>query len=249
MKTKRVNLPDNAREKKTIDNYLTDTYNKEGRFTNSQKLYEKHRKTEETEAYNTNVNLRALTISSGKDNTWEFFLYLSIGVKESAFYLASSFWEGFGTTKDEFLGYLSMAIGVKLGDKKSIELVGDEPIPKDAKDLADKCITQINKNAREVGSKKITYEEAIGYGKLVDKILKSHSKPTFEENILPGSIKGYADFVEVVEYSLYPTLDTFEGASSSHLNASYETCPDTSDSEADIALAGSTKLHVCCEIM
>lgn len=248
MKTKRVNLPDNAREKKTIDNYLTGIYNKEGRFTTSQKLYEKHRETEETEAYNTNVNLRALTISSGKDNTWEFFLYLSIGVKESAFYLASSFWEGFGTTKDEFLGYLSMAIGVKLGDKKSIELVGDEPIPKDAKDLADKCIAQINKNAREVGNKKITYEEAIGYGKLVDKILKSHSKPTFEENILPGSIKGYADFVEVVEYSLYPTLDTFEGASSSHLNASYETCPD-SDSEADISLAGSTKLHVCCEIM
>ncbi|WP_342259551.1 hypothetical protein [Candidatus Tisiphia endosymbiont of Metellina segmentata] len=250
MKTKRVNLPDNAREKKTIDNYLTGIYNKNGRFTDLQESYDVSRKTENTEAYNTNANVRDCITMSNLDEAWEFFLYLSIGVKESAFYLASSFWEGFGTTKDEFLGYLSMAIGVKLGDKKSIELVGDEPIPKDAKDLADKCITQINKNAREVGSKKITYEEAIGYGKLFDKILKSHSKPTFEENILPGSIKGYADFVEVVEYSfLYPTLDTFEGASSSQLNASYETCPDTSDSEADIVLAGSTKLHVCCEIM
>ncbi|WP_341751986.1 hypothetical protein [Candidatus Tisiphia endosymbiont of Piscicola geometra] len=41
---------------------------------------------------------------------------------------------------------------------------------------------------------------------------------------------------------------SYQGASSSQLNDSYETCPD-SDSEADIALAGSTKLHVCCEIM
>ncbi len=41
---------------------------------------------------------------------------------------------------------------------------------------------------------------------------------------------------------------SYQGASSSQLNDSYETCPD-SDSEADIALAGSTKLHVYCEIM
>ncbi|WP_375332960.1 MULTISPECIES: hypothetical protein [unclassified Candidatus Tisiphia] len=208
MKTKRVNLPDNAGERKTIDNYLTDTYNKEGMFTTSQKLYEQHRKTEETEAYNTNVHLRELTISSDKDIAWEFFLYLSIGVKEAAFYLASSFWEVFGTTKDEFLAYLSMAIGIKLGDKKSIKLAGNEPIPQDAKQLADKCVVQINKNAREVGSKKITYEEAIGYGKLVDKILSANAKPTFADNIQEGEIKGYADFVALVEpaESLYPSL-------------------------------------------
>ncbi|WP_417905261.1 hypothetical protein [Candidatus Tisiphia endosymbiont of Micropterix aruncella] len=40
-----------------------------------------------------------------------------------------------------------------------------------------------------------------------------------------------------------------QGASSSQLNDSYET-PDTSfDSEKDTSLIGSTKLHVCCEIM
>lgn len=101
-----------------------------------------------------------------------------------------------------------MAIGVKLKDQKSIELVGDEPIPQNTKQLADKCVVQINKNAREVGSKKITYEQAIGYGKLVDKVLEANAKPTFADNIQEGSIKGYADFVALVELeqSLYPSL-------------------------------------------
>lgn len=208
MKTKRVNLPDNAGERKTIDNYLKNTLNNKKDFINLQKVYDENRRSEESEMYNTNANLRGLTISSNKDSAWEFFLYLSIGVKEASFYLASSFWEGFGTTKDEFLAYLSMAIGGKLGDKKSIELAGNEPIPKEAKDLADKCVVQINKNAREVGSKKITYEQAIGYGKLVDKILSANAKPTFADNIQEGEIKGYADFVALVEpaESLYPSL-------------------------------------------
>ncbi|MDR0330081.1 MAG: hypothetical protein LBH99_05475 [Rickettsia sp.] len=43
MKTKRVNLPDNAREKKTIDNYLTGIYNKEGRFITLQEVYDENR--------------------------------------------------------------------------------------------------------------------------------------------------------------------------------------------------------------
>lgn len=208
MKTKRVNLPDDVRAKKTVDTYLTAIYNKNGRFTNSQNAYDVSRKTEQTDAYNTNSNVRDAIISNDKDQAWEFFLYLSIGVKEAAFYLASSFWEGFGTTKNESLAYLSMAIGVKLKDQKSIELVGGEPIPKDAKDLADKCVVQINKNAREVGSKKITYEQAIGYGKLVDKILEANAKPTFADNIQEGLISFYADFVELVEpvQSLYPNL-------------------------------------------
>ncbi|UCM92137.1 MULTISPECIES: hypothetical protein [unclassified Candidatus Tisiphia] len=42
---------------------------------------------------------------------------------------------------------------------------------------------------------------------------------------------------------------SYQGASSSQHNASYETCPSTSDSEDDTALAETVKLHMCCEIM
>ncbi|WP_341756068.1 MULTISPECIES: hypothetical protein [unclassified Candidatus Tisiphia] len=42
-----------------------------------------------------------------------------------------------------------------------------------------------------------------------------------------------------------------QGASSSRHDTSYETCPDTSDSEEEgIVLAGkTTELHMCCDIM
>jgi hypothetical protein len=50
-----------------------------------------------------------------------------------------------------------MAIGVKLGDKKSIELIGGDAIPDDVNKLADQCVVQIRKNAKEIGKKEITY--------------------------------------------------------------------------------------------
>lgn len=49
--------------------------------------------------------------------------------------------------------------------------------------------------------------------------------------------------------SYFQQSHSYQGASSSQLNDSYET-PDTSfDSEKDTSLIGRTKLHVCCEIM
>ncbi|WP_417905238.1 hypothetical protein [Candidatus Tisiphia endosymbiont of Micropterix aruncella] len=208
MKTKRVNLIDDPEARKKIDNHLTNTFNNRGDFVNLQKAYDVSRKTEQTDVYNTDPNVKDVIISSDKDHAWEFFLYLAIGEAKATYYLATSFINGYGTIKDDSLAFLSMAIGVKLKDQKSIELVGDEPIPNDAKQLADKCVVQINKNAREVGSKKVTYEQAIGYGKLIDKILESNAKPTFADNIQEGSISFYADFVELVEpvQNLYPNL-------------------------------------------
>jgi hypothetical protein len=197
MKTKRVNLPNNAKDQKKIDNYLTNIYNQKGYFTNLQKIYEGSRKTEESEAYKTNPTIREAVTDGYPDSTWDFFLYLTIGEKAAAYYLAMSFIDGLGAKQDEFLAYLSMAIGVKLGDQKSIELVGSESIDADVQKLADQCVVQIRKNT--VGNKKITYEQAIGRGKEVDKILIDNFKPTFENNILPGSIKGYANFVALID--------------------------------------------------
>ncbi|WP_341747681.1 hypothetical protein [Candidatus Tisiphia endosymbiont of Dascillus cervinus] len=43
---------------------------------------------------------------------------------------------------------------------------------------------------------------------------------------------------------------SYPGASSSQLNASYETCPESDSEEEGTALAGkTTELHMCCEIM
>ena len=199
MKTKRVNLPNNVKEQQRIDNYLTDIYNKKERFTNLQEVYEESRKTEESESYKTNPVVKEAVISSYPDSTWGFFLYLTIGVKEAAYYLAASFIDGLGAKQNDDLAALTMAIGVKLGDKKSMELVGNDPIPDEVNKLADQCIVQIYRNAKEIGGKAISYEEAIGRAKAVDNIVKTNAKLSFEDNILPGSIKIYANFVSLIE--------------------------------------------------
>ncbi|MDN3030563.1 MAG: hypothetical protein QMO91_04380 [Candidatus Tisiphia sp.] len=199
MKTTRVNLPNNARDQQTINNYLTGVYNTKGRFTNLEKMYEKNRKTVESEIYNTDANVKALITGGYPDNAWSFFLYLAIGEKEAAYYLAASFINELGTTQNDDLAALTMAIGVKLGDKKSIELVGNDPIPDEVNKLAEQCVVQIRKNAKEIGSKAINYEEAIGRAKAVDQIVKINGKLSFEDNILPGSIKIYANFVSLTD--------------------------------------------------
>ncbi|WP_375319039.1 hypothetical protein [Candidatus Tisiphia endosymbiont of Oplodontha viridula] len=208
MKTTRVNLPNNVKDIQTIDNYLTDIYNKKGLFSNLQKLYEESRKAENSQEYMTNPAIKEAIVEMQPDGTWSFFLYLAIGQKEAAYYLAASFINELGTTQNDDLAALTMAIGVKLGDKKSIELVGNDPIPDEVNKLADQCVVQIRKNAKEIGSKAISYEEAIGRAKAVDKIVKSNAKLSFEDNILPGSIKIYANFVSLVDDNISsPKID------------------------------------------
>lgn len=199
MKTTRVNLPNNAKEQQTIDNYLTDIYNKKGLFANLQKVYEETRKVEAKEQYKTDPDFREAVKGGQPNEAWSFFLYLAIGEKAAAYYLAASFIDGLGTEQNDDLAALTIAIGVKLGDKKSIELVGNDPIPDEINKLAEQCVVQIRKNAKEIGSKAISYEKAIGRAKAVDHIVKSNGKLSFEDNILPGSIKIYANFVSLID--------------------------------------------------
>ncbi|WP_425363778.1 hypothetical protein [Candidatus Tisiphia endosymbiont of Hybos culiciformis] len=196
MNTKRVNLPNNAKEQQTIDNYLTDIYNQKGRFTNLQELYEETRKTEASEQYKTDPNFREAVKYEQPNEAWEFFLYLAIGQKEAAYYLAASFINELGAKQNDDLAALSMAIGVNLVIRNRFELVGKESF-KEIKYLTNQCVEQINKNAKEIGSKAISYEEAIGRAKAVDNIVKAKLHLSFEDNILPGSIKYYAKFVPV----------------------------------------------------
>lgn len=187
MKTKRINVPNNTEEQQIIDNCLTDIYNKKGRFTNLQKVYEENRKAAISNEYITNPV---------QHDTWLFFLYLAIGRKEAAYYLAASFIAELGAEQNDDLASLAMAIGINLGDKKSKELAGDESF-NDIKDITDQCVEQIRKNVKEIGKREITYEEAIGRAKAIDNIVKTKAHLSFEDNILPCSIKTYANFVAV----------------------------------------------------
>ena len=130
---------------------------------------------------------------------FKMLLSLAVGIKEAAFYVAMNFLGGYGVVASEFLADLAMAIGVKLGHKGTIDLVNadpDQPLREDAKALAGKCVEQIQKNAKEVGMKTVTHQEAIGMVKALDQIVKANSKLSFLENILDSVIKGYAEFVE-----------------------------------------------------
>ncbi|MCC8371801.1 MAG: hypothetical protein LN568_03495 [Rickettsia endosymbiont of Pseudomimeciton antennatum] len=241
MKTKRVNLPSSPKDQQKIDNYLTDTYNQKGRFTNLQGVYEESRKAEESEEYKTDPKFRDAVTFTQPNEAWSFFLYLAIGQKEAAYYLAMSFIDGLGAKQDESLAYLSMAIGVKLGDKKSIELVGRESIPDNIKKLANECVKQINKNA--VGKKEITYEDAIGRAKVLDHMVKTKLDVSFGENILPGSIKGYAKFVEVVGIPYYE-MDVCGASTSGHNTSGDSGLHDISfDELKDVVMGGESSHH------
>ena len=136
---------------------------------------------------------------SDAEMAFKMLLSLAVGIKEAAFYVAMNFLGGYGVVASEFLADLAMAIGVKLGHKGTIDLVNadsDQPLREDAKALAGKCVTQIQKNAKEVGMKTVTHQEAIGMVKALDQIVKANSKLSFLENILDSVIKGYAEFVE-----------------------------------------------------
>ncbi len=237
MKTKRVNLPNNQkdREQVEVERHLTRNYNEKGQFTNLQKVYEENRKSEES----ADPKIRESAKIFYPGSTWEFFLYLAMGVKEAAYYLAVSFMEELGTVRNEFLAYLSMAIGVKLGDQKSIELVAGDPIDADVQKLADQCVVQIRKNV--VGNKKITYEEAIGRGKAVDKILIDNYKSTFEDNILPSAIKNCAKYIELTDDN-----NNMSGASTSRFAGStypLEQIDETAMTGRDAEGSG------CCVVM
>lgn len=251
-KFKRVNLPQTEKDLKTINGYLTKTYVDKGNFAEIQVGYEEDRVNEERPSFHAlNPEQKALADCS-RDTAWHLFLNLVIGVKETVSLLAMSLINGYGVIQDEFLTYLTMSIGVKLGDKKSVQMVANEPIPKEAQKLADKCIVEIKKHEKEVAGRDVTWEEVMARAKAFDHVVKKASGHSYCDSIEShgGNMKAFAYYVEpILDEAAYGTSSSY-GASSSQLNTSYETYSGKSDSEEEgTALAGTVKLHACCEIM
>ncbi|WP_342278778.1 hypothetical protein [Candidatus Tisiphia endosymbiont of Myopa tessellatipennis] len=144
---------------------------------------------------------------------------LLFGKAEAAAGLAYLYREGLGVEKSEYKDKLYVSIGAKLGDPSCKELLPQ----RDHKDVA---------------------SEAAKWLKAIQVITTRY--PNKDAEISAADTvwaNGQLEFHCQQSHS-------YQGASSSHLNDSYDTCPDTSfESEEDVTLGGSTKLHVCCEIM
>jgi hypothetical protein len=144
---------------------------------------------------------------------------LLFGKAESAAGLAYLYREGLGVEKSEYKDKLYVSIGAKLGDPSCKELLPQ----RDHKDVASEAAKWL-KAIQVITTRYPNKDTEISVSASVwaDKQLESHCQQSH----------------------------SYQGASSSQLNDSYNTCPDTSfESEEDVALGGSTKLHVCCEIM
>ncbi|WP_175265601.1 hypothetical protein [Rickettsia felis] len=77
----------------------------------------------------------------------------------------------------------TMAIGVKLGDEKTLELVGDEKIPEETKVLAERCMERIKFHKEEVYNRDVMWEEIMARGKDFDNLVKSESGHSYYDSI------------------------------------------------------------------
>lgn len=180
-KYKRINIPEN--DQSGINTYLSNQYVRKENLKLILTNYAERRKCEADETYKTDEILREISDNGNKDSTWDLFLNFVIGVKETAFYLAMSIINGYGIIQNEFLMYLTIAIGVKLGDEKTLELVGDEKIQDKIKVLAEKCVERIKFHKEEVYNRDVTWEEMIARGKDFDNLVKSESGHSYYDSI------------------------------------------------------------------
>lgn len=203
-KFKRVNVPNNDQD--GINTYLSNKYfykdNNEV-ITN----YNNDRACEQHEAYKTDANFKEVSEDGAKNTTWNLFLNLVISIKEAAYYLATSLIYGYGIKQNDFLMYLTMAIGIKLGDTKTKELVGDEIIPDQAQKLATKCIEKIKFHAAEVKNRELNWDEIMARGKDFDYLVKKESGHSYYDSIPnQGTVmKKWSLYVEPIieDYSQY----------------------------------------------
>jgi hypothetical protein len=199
MKTRRINLTNNP-EKDDICHSLSETFKDKSEMKDLKAVYDANRRSQESELYKNDHNLRYIVKISDSEIAWKWFLNMSMGIKEAAYYLAVSFLEGYGVKENETLMNVCLAIGTKLNDPQTIEYIGSEKIPSKALKVADKCITLINYAAKAVQGKEITYEEAVGWGKCLDRIVLKKTLHSFESNIHDSAFKMAGDkYVEVVE--------------------------------------------------
>lgn len=144
---------------------------------------------------------------------------LLFGNATAAAGLAYLYRESLGVEKSEYKDKLYVSVGAKLGDPSCKELLPQ-------------------RNHKDVAS------EAEKWVKSIKDITTRYPNKDAE---ITAADAVWAN--GVLEFHCQQS-HSGQGASSSQLNDSYETCPDTSlDSEEDVALGGTVKLHMCCEVM
>ncbi|MCC8377128.1 MAG: hypothetical protein LN567_01845 [Rickettsia endosymbiont of Graphium doson] len=197
-KFKRVDIPKNNPNLTNI--FLSNKYYYKANLKEILANYNNDRKCEQHELYNTDTTFREVSEDSNKNTAWHLFLNLTIGVKETAFYLVQSLIYGYGINQDEFLTYLTMAIGAKLGDQETIKLIGQEVISPEIQKLAAKCIERIKFHETEVKNREVKWDEIMARGKDFDNLIKKESGHSYYDSI-PNEgteMKKWSVFVEPV---------------------------------------------------
>lgn len=197
MKVKIIKLPRDYENQEKVIGYLTNKYSLRDTFNVERESYVNNIEFREHKDFSKDPSMRELVEIGERDVTWSMFLLLITGIREAAFYLASSLLHGFGTFKDEFLTSLTISIGIKLHDPKTIELMeGKTPIADNIQLCAQQCVDRINYNSRTISDSDLTYQELIGYSKDFDNLVKS-SGHSYYSSIESGTMKPLAKHVEM----------------------------------------------------
>jgi hypothetical protein len=168
----------------------------------------------------------------GKSASKDFWNALTLGHGRAAYPLYLCFDEGIGVNKNDYIAKLMFGVALKFNDTRCI---GDQvTIPKSMQSNINSLAKLVQNTHSKLPAEGVSMEIVFEQMDIFNKAIK-----------LPSGKLIQSCFTE----KSTATSNAYDGASSSQHNASYETCPDTSDSEADIALAGSTKLYMCCEIL
>ena len=226
-KFKRVEVSKNNSNLTNI--YLSNKYYYKANLKEILTGYEDDRKCQKHELYLNDFEAKKLKDEGFRNTTWDLFLNLTIGVKETAFYLVQSLIYGYGIKQDEFLLYLTMAIGAKLGDKETIKLIGQEIISPEIQKLAAKCIERIKFHEAEVKNREVKWDEIMARGKDFDNLIKKESGHSYYDSI-PNEgteMKKWSVFVEPVSDNItaLPTEEPYKAADNNIFVESYSNTP------------------------
>ncbi|AAU03748.1 hypothetical protein [Rickettsia typhi] len=200
---KRINIEKhNKSDFKSLDMMLNQNYFYQNKFEEIRESYLADRKVQENPKYLSDPQLRAKVEKYFEKTAWDLLLNYIVGVKEAAFYLASSYINGYGVDQDEFLSNLTLAVGVKLGDKRSIKMLdGEAPLPTYIQKFADRCIKEIKKHKKEVQNRDVSCEEIMARAKAFDYFVKTNTKHSYYDTIHEknnASMKHFAYYVEPI---------------------------------------------------
>ncbi|WP_250311079.1 hypothetical protein [Rickettsia endosymbiont of Oedothorax gibbosus] len=171
-----------------------------------------------------------------------FWFALTLGGKQAPLWLFKCFRQGVGVKEDPYIRDLMYGAALQLTPKDAKTKVKPENKPKILKSMQP-AIDALVKLVKD--TQKQLPKEGVDAAVFNDQLTK------FNHAIkLPGDKLIQSCFTE--KSTAATTHDEY-GASTSALNASYETCPDTSlesfEDQGDVAMGGVTHLHVCCSVM